>query len=402
MATVNLTATRIDRLKHNPKGAKIQRTWDKQIPGLGVELFQTGKKSWVFRYRIYGKQRIITLGRVADIPLKEVREIAISFRALVREGIDPKNRRDAPIDGMTLDELFANYTRTRYFKSKSESFQSNLKSTYTKYLRPELGHYPLQGIRREQIRSLVDELIEEGKEGAARGLLNRARILFSYALQKELIENSPADHIKPQYVTSGKRTAWLDSIEKLKEAWWFTGPPQARSLIRWCLLTGCRRDEARTTQYSAITDEIWTVKDTKNDRDLILPMMPAMRQVMDEMRSTFGGTNWLFPATTTTRKAIPVGTLDYIIRKSAKKEWSMHTLRHSVESYLRELEVPEEIRDLILNHVRKSSGKDYSHGRALEMKRKGLETWHEYLLDAVEATPVVDSSINVVQLREAG
>lgn len=397
MATVNFTATRVDRLKHDPEGARIQRTWDSQISGLGVDIFQSGKKSWVFRYRIHGKQRTITLGRVSDIPLKDARETAIGYRALVREGIDPKKRRDAPIEGMTLDQLFEMYTSTRYFKSKSQSFQSNIASTYRKYLQPELGHYPLQAIKRPQIRAMVDDLIEEGKEGAARGLLNRARTVFAFALSKELIENSPADHIRPQYVTSGKRTAWLDSNEKLREAWWFTGAPQARALIRWCLLTGCRRDEARVMQHSSIVDRTWTVVDTKNERDLILPVLPAMREVADEMRSTFGATSWVFPATSTTRKAIPAGTLDYIIRKSAQKEWSMHTLRHTVESYLRELEVPEETRDLILNHVRKSSGNIYSHGRALDMKRKGLAAWHKYLLDAVGAQ--VGQPGNVVQFN---
>jgi integrase len=399
MATVNLTATRVDRLKYDPTGAKIQRTWDGQISGLGVEVFSTGRKSWIFRYRIHGKQRIITLGSTTDISLKDARETAIGYRALVREGIDPKNRRDAPIEGMTLDQLYESYTSTRYFKSKSESFQANLASTHRKYLQPELGHYPLQAIKRKQIIDMVDELIEEGKEGAARGLLNRTKILLSYAIGKSLIESSPADHIRPQYVTSGKRTAWLDSNEKLKEAWWFTGAPQARALIRWCLLTGCRRDEARTTQYSDFTDETWTVIDTKNGRDLILPMMPAMRQIVKEMRSTFGSTPFLFPATTTTRKAIPAGSIHYIVTKGARMDWSLHTLRHTVESYLRELEVAEETRDLILNHVRKSSGDQYSHGKALEMKRKGMGAWHKCLLGAVGASHA-DSS-NVVQIRGA-
>jgi integrase len=223
--------------------------------------------------------------------------------------------------------------------------------------------------------------------------------LLNYAVQQSLLENSPADHIRPQFTSTGKRTVWLDSPEKLKEAWWFEGAPQTRALIRWCLLTACRRDEARLTQYYWINDNTWTVLKTENSRELVLPMMPALRHVMDEMQSTFGATEWLFPATTTTRKAIPAGTLDYQIRFGAKKKWSLHTLRHTVETYLRELEVPEETRDLILNHVRESSGQRYSHGKALEMKRKGLEKWHKYLLGAVDALPVKAVGGNVIRLN---
>jgi integrase len=331
MAAVNLTATRIDRIKYDSNGSKIQRTWDTEVAGLGVEVFLSGRKAWIFRYRLHGKQRIITLARVSDLSLDDARSTGVEYRAIVRSGADPKVTRDAPVDGMTLDQLYQKYVATRYFKSRSEDFHANLASTYNRYLKPDLGYYPLQSIQRSQVRGLVEGLIEQGKEGAARGLLNRTRILFNYALQLELVENSPADHIRPRYSTKGRRTEWLDTNEKLKEAWWFPGAPQTRALIRWCLLTGCRRDEARTTRYAWITDDTWRVPETKNSRELVLPMMPAMQQVVDEMRSTFGATHWLFPATTDTQKVLPRGTLDYMIRQGAKKTWSLHTLRHTVK-----------------------------------------------------------------------
>lgn len=395
MATVNFTPTRVDRFKYDSSGSKIQRHWDAEIGGLGVEVFPSGKKTWIFRYRIHGKQRIITISPISDKRLDDVRELITGYRNMVRAGSDPKVHRDAPTDGLTLADLYDRYIKTKYFKTRSEDYQSNLKSTYKRYLKDELGHYPLKTIGRPQIRNMVDGLIEQDKEGAARGLLNRARILFNYAIQQDLLDYSPADHIKPKYTTSGKRTVWLDTTEKLKQAWWFDGAPQARALIRWALLTGCRRDEARATEFTQITDETWTVEDTKNGRDLVLPMMPAMDDIVEEMQQTFKATKWLFPATTDTHKALPRGTLDYMIRESSKKAWSMHTLRHTVETLLRELEIAEEVRDLILNHVRESTGERYGHGMALEMKRKGLEIWHKYLLEAVGKKTTAGNAVDL-------
>jgi len=403
MATQKLTPTRVDRLKYDPAGSKIQRLWDSEVSGLGIEVFPSGRKSWVYRYRVAGspKQRIITLDAYSALKLDEARDQARDYSRAAKAGSDPKRLRDAPTEGLTLDQVYKRYIETSYFKSRSQDFQSNLKSTYTRYLKPELGDRKAKTIQRVDVRDLVDNLIEKGKEGAARGLLNRARILFNYALQNDLIEYSPADHIKPKYTTRGKRTVWLDDGERLKEAWWFPGAPQARALIRWALLTGCRRDEARTTQHSQIDSDIWTVPDTKNGRDLALPMLPAMRQIVAEMQQTFGKTAWLFPATTDAHKALPRGTLDYMVRQSTGGKWSMHTLRHTVASHLRELEVAEEVRDLILNHARQSTGDRYGHGQALELKRQGLEVWHRYLLDAVEASPVAVVPDNVVSM-EAG
>lgn len=398
MATQKLTATRVDRFKFDPTGSKIQRLWDSEVSGLGVEVFPSGKKSWVFRYRLHKKQSIIAIGSVSVMDLKAARKAALRYHGLVIDGLDPKAARDAPSEGCTLDEVYEDYIGTRYFQTRSEDFQNNLKSTYGKYLKADLGHYPVKAIRRAQVAAKVDALIEEGKEGAARGLLNRAKILFSHAIRKDWLENSPADHIKPSYTTKGRRTKWLQSEEVLREAWWFSGAPQTRALIRWCLLTGCRRDEARETRRDWIDDECWRVPDTKNSRELVLPMMPAMRGVVQEMKATFGATGWLFPATTDTHKVLPRGTLDYMIRQGTRGRWSLHVLRHTVETYLRELEVAEETRDLILNHVRESSGSRYGHGRALELKRAGLEVWHGFLLGKVESETQKEMDSNVIAL----
>jgi site-specific recombinase XerD len=125
------------------------------------------------------------------------------------------------------------------------------------------------------------------------------------------------------------------------------------------------------------------VEDTKNHRNLYLPVMPMMVSVFDEMRSTFPDSEWLFPATTDWRKELPRGTLDYIIGVKTERKWSMHILRHTVETHLAELGIVEEVRDMILNHHRKSVGSRYNHSAQLEMKQEGLTKWHEYLESVV-------------------
>jgi integrase len=200
--------------------------------------------------------------------------------------------------------------------------------------------------------------------------------LFNYALQKELIEASPADHIKPQFTTTGRRDAWLETDEELRAAWFIDAPIQVRLMVRWLLLTGCRRDEARTAAHAQITDGVWRVEQTKNTHPLVLPMMPAMSAIVAESKATFGATAWLFPATTSNFKALPRASFDWRVRQATEGRWSAHVLRHTVESHLRELGIGEEARDAVLNHVRKGSGARYAHGEQLAMKRTALADWH--------------------------
>jgi len=374
-----LTPAAVARFKHKPNGPKIQRLWDAAVPGLGVEAFVSGKRSWLFRYRLAGQQRIITLGAVADMDLDEARDAAVLARGQVREGTDPKLMRDAPEGDITVAQLWKQYAATPYFASRSPDFRRGMASTMAAHVLPRWGGLPLSGLKRWMVRDAVDDLIAEGREGAARGLLNRTRILFNFALQRELVEASPADHVKPGYTTTGRRDAWLKTGEELRAAWFIDAPIQVRLMVRWLLLTGCRRDEARTAARDQLSETAWRVDATKNSRPLILPLMPAMGGIAKESRATFGATDWLFPSTMDSFKALPRGTWDWALRQATQGQWSAHVLRHTVESHLRELGVGEEARDAVLNHVRAGTGARYGHGEQLNTKREALSAWHGFL-----------------------
>lgn len=379
-----LTQSRAEVLGYKRDGPKIQRYWDVAARGLGLEVFPSGRKSWVFRYTFNSKQRIITLCSSAQRTLEEARDLVREYHDALEAGRDPKAERDAPPPPpppalLTVRGLWEGYAATRrYFLSKSPDFRSGMESFARVYLLPNWGDLPAAELKRGQVRDLVNGLIEAGKEGAARGVLNRARILFNYALEEELVETNPADHFKPKFTKPSRRTAWLATDEDLLQAWNLDAPLQVRLMVRWLMLTGCRRDEAREATWDQI-DHAWRVPDTKNGHDLTLPIMPAMRSILDELRATFGATPYLFPATTTTRKAIPRGSFDYSLRVATGGDWSAHVLRHTVESHLKELGVDEERRDLILNHVRASSGARYGHSEALRIKQEALAPWHAKL-----------------------
>lgn len=382
---VTLTPTRIERFKYLSGGPKAQFLWDLVISGLGLEAVQSGRRSWVLSYRILEKKKRITIGGYPELDLEDAREEAKSLLGGLRKGVDPASKNKLSKKEHTVQSLYDDYVLTRYFKTRSIDFQNNFKSTMRRYVLPAIGDQPLVGVQRVQVRSIVDDLVDSGKEGSAQGALTHMRVLFGHAIEKEYIDYSPADRIRVKKTTSGRRDKWLQTPEELKSAWWFEGKPQIRAVIRWCLLTGCRRDEARITQWAQVDreKEIWTVDRTKNRRPLVLPLMPAMVEVLDELAVTFPESDYLFPATTSKRKAIPRGSMDYMIREGTKGEWSMHTLRHTVESWLAELGVVEEHRNLVLNHWSGRMSERYRHGYQLDAKEKAMETWHKKLMEMV-------------------
>ncbi len=382
---VNLTHTRVERFHHQPNGGRLQYLWDNQVTGLGLQVLPSGQRSWVLNYRIAGKKKRITLGGFPELDLDQARETGLTQLAGLRNGVDPAAVKKASRAAHTVRTLYDEYVDTRYFETRSPDFHSNFRSTMRRYVLPVLGDQPLKGVQRAQVRGVIDDLVNAGKEGMAQGTLTHMRVLFGYAIDQELLEHSPADRVRVKRTTSGRREKWLQSSEELCSAWWFEGKPQVRALVRWCLLTGCRRDEARTARWEQIDREVgtWTVPETKNHRALVLPLAPVMMAILEALRATFPRSEYVFPATTSQKKPIPRGSMDYLIRGGTGAVWSMHVLRHTVESWLAELHVTEEHRNLVLNHWTGRMSERYRHGLQLEAKRKALEIWHKKLMEVV-------------------
>jgi len=66
---------------------------------LQVSLGASGyNRSWIFRYWLKGRSaRDMGLGSVNDITLAEARDLAREYRKLVKQGIDPIDRRNAEV-----------------------------------------------------------------------------------------------------------------------------------------------------------------------------------------------------------------------------------------------------------------------------------------------------------------
>lgn len=77
-----LTPARIERRRYDPGRGGTQRLWDVVSPGLGVQVFASGRKSWLVRLR---DGRFRTLGAVSAFGLDAARQRA----AVTRETGEP-------------------------------------------------------------------------------------------------------------------------------------------------------------------------------------------------------------------------------------------------------------------------------------------------------------------------
>jgi Arm DNA-binding domain len=76
-----------------PSGKTDHVFWEDDFPGFGLRLREGGSRNWVFQYALGKKQRRMTLGSAAAVPLVKAREIASELHAKVRLGQDPAGQK---------------------------------------------------------------------------------------------------------------------------------------------------------------------------------------------------------------------------------------------------------------------------------------------------------------------
>ena len=127
---MNLTKKAIDAF--TPKGGWDVR-WDNDVKGLGLRIYPSGRKSFIFRYTSRSRQKkTTTIGPYGAFTLHKAREIAQRMRVEVSQGHDPLAAKQAERDAVPVSDLADRYlTEHAEAKKKPKSVKmdrANLKN----------------------------------------------------------------------------------------------------------------------------------------------------------------------------------------------------------------------------------------------------------------------------------
>ena len=184
-----LTRAKVDKLKYNPTGSKIQRVWDLQIPGLGVEVFPSGRKSWILRYRFNRKQKFMTLGKLPAMDIELARDTATGKLRQLQSGSDPKH--DISDSPTTIEGLYRSYIASGLFKQQSDNTRKNFKFQVEKYILPELGGYDASAITVGHVAMLIQPIVNGGSPAMGSSVREKLSTLMEEAVFHGVAQANP-------------------------------------------------------------------------------------------------------------------------------------------------------------------------------------------------------------------
>ena len=380
--------------------------------GLFVVLHPGGRKSFAVRYRFNGRSRKLTLPR--GITLAAARKAAADAIHEVEQGRDPSaaKRQASEAQRMAAANTFRaiaeQYLEREGKKKEGERLRSLewRRALLERLVYPTLGDQPISTIKRRALIELLDA-IEDGKlvnaKGPIRGGATMAhstlaivrKIMRWYAVRDEdyVVPIVPSmARIKPDE-RARSRVLKDDELRAL----WTTADQRSdpfAAMIRFMLLTACRRSEAAALTWDEIVEDdmgpCWLLPAARNKVkvDLVRPLSEAAQAIL-EAQAQIGDCPYVF---TYGRKALAAFSQckDEFDEACGVYGWTLHDLRRTVRTLLSRCGISSDVAEQCLGHLLSGVRKIYNRDDFKPQKKIAFEAL------AAEIQRIVSPPTNVV------
>lgn len=395
---MKLTAQSVSRLKLPPTGQRDVK--DDITTGLYLRIHANGTRVWRYRYKLSGKVRILSLGRVDQISLAEARGKARAAKEQFRIGNNPAaeaQRQAADRLRMPTFEEFAHEYIERHAKPNKKTWRDDL-GVLTNWVIPRIGQLKLEDIQRRDVVAVIDAVRDAGHTRMPGYALAVMRRLFRFAIERGVLESGPVLYITERQPKPARKA--MDQSE-IKVWWQATAnaliPTSMAYALQLLLLTGQRPGEVAglcitELELDHAEGPRWNIpgERRKSGKPHTVAITPWALEVIRKALP-FSNAEYLFPNSnggpgrpdSGLARAVKLAFDDMPARPTP------HSARHTVATELELLEFDETDVARVLGHASQSvTGKVYINRRSVNAQRRILEAWERRLREIVTSEPL--------------
>jgi integrase len=367
--------------------------------GLYIAVTPKGYKWWRFKYKIDGKDALMSLGVYPETSLSRARDERQRVRALLLDGINPQHKDKSAKTFHDVAMEWYEVNKNQYVDSYQETVMSYLKN----YAFKAFGQTSINKITKEEIVTLGKEIESLGYLETLKKTLGVINRVFRFAVSSNYTDFNPAlnidkgtifkKHVKKNYpvITDDKKLG-----ELLRAIDNYHGHTVTKHALRLAPHVFLRPFNIRYAEWSEIDFEkkIWRIEASKMKMKAshITPLSSQVIEILRSIQAITGDGKYVFPSPTSNARPISEGTLVQALRRLdyAKEEIVAHSFRGIASTVLNEnISVHGIHTDAIerqLAHGEPNEVKSaYNHAKYLADRIKLMQWWSDYL-DSVKNT----------------
>lgn len=355
--------------------------------GLWLHKREDGGAQWFLRFTVAGRRREMGLGALDEVSLKEARQSADRWRAMVRDGKDPikereRLRREAARPENTLENIAADAFESRKAQLKGDGKAGRWFTPLKLHVLPKLGKMPVEELDQQDIKNVLAP-IWHTKADTARKAMNRLSIVMRHAaalgldVDLQATEKAKALLGKTRHVPEKiSAMAWQEVPAFYKT---LEEPTVTHLALKLLILTGVRSSPLRFMRLEQINGDVWKIpaenmKGTKGDtKDFLVPLSQEALAVI-ELARQHERNGFLFPST---RKGVISDATMARLMERRKMTERPHGFRSSLRTWMAEAtDAPEPVAETVLQHVAGTAVQlAYRRTGFIDQRRILMERW---------------------------
>jgi integrase len=377
--------------------------------GLFLQVSATGGKSWIFRWKEDGRQRLMGLGPTYTVTLAEARSKALECRKLRLDDRNPIEERRAKrlaarverAKAVSFAECAERYIAAHKAGWRNAKHADQWTATLATYAFPVFGALPVQAVDLGLVLKALEPIWTEKPETASRvrgrieSVLGRAttrgyRAGDNPARWKDHLENLLPAPSKVQQVRHLAALAYGEIGVFMAELRGQEGI--AAKALEFTILSASRTGEVIGAGWDELDlkNRLWTIPAVrmKGGREHRVPLSDAAMAIVEEMRKVRTG-DFVFPGAR--GKGLSQMSMLMLLRRMGRADLTVHGFRSCFSDWCAERTAfPAEVREMALAHtVGDKVEAAYRRGDLLKKRYQLAEAWARFCEASSTAGEVV-------------
>ncbi|MDR5885012.1 tyrosine-type recombinase/integrase [Vreelandella janggokensis] len=393
-----LTSKTVQKLaKEGKKGS----TGDGQ--GLYLQITAGGSVSWIYRFKLQGKQRYMGLGSHPGVSLSEARELAADNRKMVKQGIDPlearlKEEKEAQKEAVTFTSCAARFIKAHRRSWRNAKHARQWVSTLKTYVRPKIGGKPIEDISTQDVLEVLKPIWANKNETAKR-VQGRVENILDYAAAhgyrdpvnparwRGHLDKLLAKPSRIQKVNHHPAMPYDDVADFMASVQQYSS--MSSKALLFLILTATRTSEVLNAEWNEIdlANATWAIPADrmKTNREHRVPLSEQALALLSNLPRA-KGSSYVFPGMKLARPLSNMALLQFMRGmgygpSGEKGNYVPHGFRSSFRDWTGEVtSYPRDVAEMALAHtIENKVEAAYRRGDLFEKRRAMMQDWADYL-----------------------